>query len=51
MALLPCPFCGGGAEISAEMNSHPCIACDACGATASGRGVDGARQAEVFARA
>lgn len=30
--LLPCPFCGGGAVVSADMNSYPTIACDACGA-------------------
>ncbi len=41
-ALKPCPFCGGGAVISADMNSHPDAACDSCGANTSGRGVDGA---------
>ena len=42
--LLPCPFCGGDAVISAAMNSHPEIACDSCGANVSAReaGVDAA---------
>jgi Lar family restriction alleviation protein len=31
--LKPCPFCGGGAVVSADMARFPQVACDACGAT------------------
>lgn len=31
-ALEPCPWCCGGAVISADMTDYPKIACDACGA-------------------
>lgn len=30
--LKPCPFCGGGAVVSADMTDFPQAACDACGA-------------------
>lgn len=31
--LKPCPFCGGGAVVSADMSEFPQVACDACGAS------------------
>lgn len=40
--LKPCPFCGGGADIGADMTIFPDVACDACGASVSGRGTEGA---------
>ena len=35
-ALKPCPFCDGGATVSADMTDFPQIACDACGASGPG---------------